>query len=155
MAEVSAAMARQYEAGDRDACLAVFDSNVPRYFRTAERADFGAFVEALPGPYLVLEDERRIVACGGYALREGAGIADLCWGMVARDRHRSGLGRELTRARMDAARRHPGVRELALETSQLTTAFYERLGFEIVDVTPDGYAEGLDRCTMRLRLGEP
>jgi hypothetical protein len=71
---------REYTTGDRDACLAVFDSNVPRFFTPAEREEYAAFLDApLPGPYLVVEDEAGVVVgCGGYALERGTADAHLC-----------------------------------------------------------------------------
>lgn len=150
---------REYTDEDLQACLAVFDSNVPTHFREEERAGFEGYLRELPGPCFVAVDARGdVVACGGHALRDDPpGVADLCWGMVRRDLHGRGIGRRLTLRRLDAARRDPHVAEVALNTSQLTTGFYERFGFRTVDVEPDGYAPGLDRCEMRLsvrRAGE-
>jgi len=140
---------RRYASPDRPGCLGVFDSNVPRYFTDRERTDFELFLDALPGPYLVLVDEAgAVVACGGYAIRPEAGVADLCWGMVHGQRHGNGLGRILTELRIEEAAADPSVHTLELNTSQLTTGFYERLGFEITKVTPDAYGPGMDRCDM-------
>ena len=94
---------RDFVPDDVDACLDVFDSNVPDFFRTEERSDFGAFLDALPGPYLVITDPvGQVVACGGYALGQSDSV-DLCWGMVRRPLHGVGLGHLLTDARLDRA----------------------------------------------------
>ena len=147
---------RPYTPADLEACLAVFDTNVPRYFISKEREEFRAFLENPPGPYLVLEDEQGvIVGCGGHALGDEPGRADLCWGMVRQEKHRRGLGRRLIHARIDAAKADPAVRVIALNTSQLTTGFYERFGFRVTSTEPDGYGPGLDRCEMRLELERP
>ena len=145
---------RPYSPSDRDACLAVFDSNVPRFFITAERAGFASFLDELPGPYIVLTDASGvIVGCGGYAIADDEpGRADLCWGMVRKEKHRRGYGRTLTHARIDAAKRDADVRVIALECSQHTTGFYERFGFRVTKVEPDGFGPGLDRCLMRLEV---
>lgn len=146
---------RRYTPADRPLCLDVFDSNVPRYFTDLERAEFEHFLDALPGPYLVLVDEAgAVVACGGFAIRAEAGVADLCWGMVHGRRHAEGLGRTLTELRIEEAAADPSVHTLALNTSQLTTGFYERFGFEVTKVTPDGYGPGLDRYDMSRRVDE-
>src|SRR5690606_14882619 len=64
--------ARSYSPADRSTCLGIFDSNVPDSFSASERADFEAFLDSLPGPYFVVEDESgRAVACGGYAVNPG------------------------------------------------------------------------------------
>ncbi len=136
----------------RAACVDVFDSNVPDYFLPSERAQFEAFLDDLPGPYFVGESGGRVVACGGIALSDEGGRADLCWGMVHRSVHRRGLGRRLTRYRVEEARGLPGVRQIALQTSQHTKDFYRSLGFEIVEVEADGFGEGMDRLDLRLNL---
>jgi ribosomal protein S18 acetylase RimI-like enzyme len=144
---------REYCATDRDSCLAVFDSNVPSSFLDHERPLFAAYLDDLPGPYLVLEDrDGKVVACGGYAVGRGTASADLCWGMVRLERQGLGLGRLLTELRIRRIREDPALSEVAMNTSQHTRAFYERLGFVTERVTTDGFAPGLDRCDMRLDL---
>ena len=58
--------------------------------------------------------------------------------MVRRSLHRGGLGLRLTEALLEWARSSPDVRVVALNTSQLTTGFYERVGFHVVEVVPEG-----------------
>ena len=145
--------ARSYSPADRSTCLGIFDSNVPDSFRDSERADFEAFLDSLPGTYFVVEDESgRAVACGGYAVNPGTTCADLCWGMVARDRQREGIGRFLTELRLQRIQADPALTEVGLRTSHLTLSFYERLGFIVEDVRQDGIAPGLHLCTMRLKI---
>jgi ribosomal protein S18 acetylase RimI-like enzyme len=149
-------LVRDYTPADREACLDLFDSNVPRFFVPAERAEYAAFLDALPGPYIVLvEEDGRIVGCGGHAVTPGTGVADLCWGMVEQTLHGTGLGRRLTLERLARVRADPAARAVALSTSQHTTGFYERLGFIITRVVKDGFAPGLDQCDMRLDLSAP
>ncbi|MGH7446294.1 MAG: GNAT family N-acetyltransferase [Longimicrobiales bacterium] len=143
--------ARTYSPDDRQACLAVFDTNVPGSFVAAEREQFEEFLDELPGPYLVLEDETgRVTACGGYAIAPGSTTADLCWGMVARDRQGTGLGRMLVEIRVALCCRDSSVIDAALKTSQHTRLFYEKLGFRTERVVPNGIAPGLDSCEMRM-----
>lgn len=148
---------RPYEDRDADACLALFDGNVPMYFARGERADFVRFLarQAGVGTYLVVERGGVVVACGGHTLEEDATTAGFCWGMVERRLHRQGLGRLLTRARLDACRQAGTIARVRLDTSQHTRAFYARFGFRVERITPDGYGPGLDRCDMVLALDAP
>lgn len=146
----SAVAVRDFEGGDRAACMAIFESNVPDFFHATERDEFSGFLDDLPGPYLVLGDGEQIVACGGYAVGDGGAIADLCWGMVRRDLHGRGYGKHLTLLRVGLALEQPGVNAVLLNTSQHTRGFYEGVGFRLVSCAPDGYGPGLDRCDMRL-----
>ena len=145
---------RTYRAEDMAGCLALFDSNTPRFFDVSERDSFVCFLEdqALRWPYQVSELDGRIVGCGGHAVEpDGASVA-LCWGLVDNDPHRRGLGRVLTEGRIAAARGTPGITRVILNTSQHTQGFYARFGFEVETVTPDGFAPGIDRWDMVLRL---
>jgi hypothetical protein len=58
---------RPYSRADKDACLAIFDSNLPQYFTPSGRSLLKRFLDNLPGPFQVLEDaEGTVLACGGY-----------------------------------------------------------------------------------------
>jgi hypothetical protein len=105
-----------YAPDDHDGCLEVFQTNQPLFFTPEELDLFRSFLNALPGPYLVVRDPDR--------------------------------------RRVERITRDGSVREITLNTSQHTLGFYQRLGFEVVEVLKDGYAEGLDRCEMRLVLTE-
>ena len=146
---------RPYALGDLAACLRIFDSNVPTYFASEERAEFREYLEgvnATSQPYLVLVREASVVAGGGLYVEPGGHQARLSWGMVDRAFHGRGLGTILTEARLSLARTIPGVAEVGLETSQHTHGFYEKFGFIVTKVTPDGFGPGLDQWDMTLRL---
>lgn len=122
----------------------MFEANTPAFFDPSERAEFAGFLHD-PGAYLVLTDGRVVVGCGGIA--PCGTTATLTWGMVARDRHRQGLGLQLLQARVDLARA-AGMTALSCETSQHSRGFYERQGFRVTSFTPDGFGPGLDRIAM-------
>ncbi len=146
---------RPYVSADFAACLAIFDSNVPDFFAVAERAEFVAFlagVDASRQPYLVLSRDGLVIACGGLIVAADRHRAGLAWGMVDRACHGQGLGRSLTRARLELARAVPGIAEVTLATSQHTQGFYAGFGFVVSQVTSDGFGAGLDRWDMTLRL---
>ncbi|WP_102128138.1 GNAT family N-acetyltransferase [Deinococcus planocerae] len=145
---------RPFTPTDRAACLALFDSNVPEFFLPPERAEFELWLDkpfdsGEYGEYFVLEDEGRVVACGGVWLdpQHPERPAGFSWGMVARDAHRRGHGSVLLRFRLERLR-ELGAREVHLDTSQHTAPFYARFGFREVRRVPDGYGPGLDRVDM-------
>jgi N-acetylglutamate synthase-like GNAT family acetyltransferase len=140
-------VARPYGRADLATCLALFDSKVPDFFDPAERAEFEAFLDDLPGPYFLLERSGAAVACGGYAVGEES-LAALCWGMVHRDHHGTGIGRHLAALRIEHALEDPAVQRIRMCTSQHTVGFYERMGFETVEVERDGFAPGFHKHEM-------
>ncbi len=144
---------REYEPRDRGACLAVCRSAVPKFIGECEVPLFEAFLDKLPGPYFVVEDGAgQVIACAGYALAPEKRSATLCWGLVHADFHRTGVGRRLLEARIDAIRREAGIDQIELGTSQHTAAFFAKFGFVTFQIRPDGFAPGLDRYDMRLTL---
>ena len=148
-------VSRPYTSADRAACLALFDGNTPRFFAPKERAEFADFLSGAPSadaPYLVLVRDDVLIACGGLNREPDTRHVTLTWGMVDRTLQGQGLGTSLTKARLAAARAMSDVDELRLETSQHTRGFYERFGFEVTKVTPDGFGAGLDRYDMVCKL---
>lgn len=141
---------RDYTPGDRSVCLAVFDSNVPWYFVPHEREEYAAYLDALPGPYFVVEEDC-VVGCGGYAPNADGSIV-LCWGMVRHELHGQGIGKLLLERRLEHICRNQSTAVVTTNTSQHTRAFFEKFGFVCYRVIPNGYAEGLDRCEMRLAI---
>ena len=146
---------RAYQNRDREACLRVFDSNLPMFFAPDEREEFALYLDdpIERGPdaeYLVLEMMNTIVACGGfYVANHEAGLA---WGMVAQHHHREGFGKRLLLERLRRIAARPAAKAILLDTSQRSQGFFARLGFEVVKITEDDYDVGLHRVDMRLEL---
>lgn len=145
---------RPWRAEDRDLGEALFDSNTPRYFAAIEKADFLAFVDDLPGPYFVLETlDGEALGCGGYAGEpQAASVAALCWGIVRGDLHGHRLGERLLTERLTRIAAQPGFETVRIETTQHSRGFFARYGFVETGHTPDGFAPGMDRVDMTLRL---
>jgi N-acetylglutamate synthase-like GNAT family acetyltransferase len=142
---------RNYSVHDRQSCVQVLDGNTPEFFVPKDRDDFSRFLDNLPGPYFVIEDRGLIVACGGWAM-DAEEVAALTWGMVRRDLHRQGIGRDLLHYRLKAIRADGRAKVVRLRTVPLVQEFFARQGFDVVDVVPNGYGAGLDRVTMALQL---
>lgn len=145
---------RPYRNNDRSACLGLFDSNAPKYFAFEERKDFDSFLDEPKGHYFVMEDDKgEIVACGGYAAhKEETSVAGLCWGMVHRDFHRLGIGYQLLAERLERIAAEPQFSHVRIDTSQHSRGFFERFGFVVKRILPDGFARGLDLVAMELDL---
>ncbi|MCC5054006.1 GNAT family N-acetyltransferase [Xanthomonas campestris] len=145
---------RTYRPDDSDACIELFDANVPKFFNAEERPDFVWFLthQSAAWHYQVVERAGDVVGCAGYAVNADGTTASLCWGMVDPQLHRQGLGTTLLLARLEALRLRAGIERIVLDTSQHTQAFYARHGFVVQQITQDGYGAGLDRWDMALDL---
>ena len=119
-------------------------------FRRIRRGEFARFLDRQIGPLWMVADNGDIMACGGVALdHPEAGIATLCWGMVAADKHRHGIGSALLQHRINyVAAEQPTTRLLRANTTQLAQGFFERHGFVAVQVMTSGYGAALDHVVM-------
>lgn len=144
---------RLYRHTDANACLSIFEGNVPTYFAPEERSDFERFLreQAMACAFQVIERDGRIVACGGLSRRDD-GSAGFCWGMVERALHRQGIGRELALARLHQAEADRSITRITLSTSQHTQGFYAGLGFQVTRVVADGHGAGIDAVEMERRV---
>lgn len=149
---MTTAQPRTFTLNDKQACLALFDANVPRYFDVAEREGFDAFLTGKPQDYLVLEIEGRVIASGGVTWHQNNTIAGLAWGMVTPELQGTGLGQQLLEARLELVRTRGTGKQVVLSTSQHTAGFYARFGFQNTATIPDGFGSGLDEVEMMLRL---
>lgn len=151
---------RPYAATDFAQCLAIFDSNTPKYFAAHERADFAQFIETTTDPYFVVTvvadkqgaGAEQIIGCGGYFLRDEGAVAGFSWGMVANDHHGTGVGRFLMMTRLQRICRETRAQSVVLNTSQHTYGFFAKVGFVVGKITKDGFAPGLDDYEMTLDL---
>lgn len=145
---------RLYSPSDVEQCLSIFGTNCPAYFTPDERSKFMAWLGRHDRfPFYVLENHEEILACGGIYLDDRYKAAGLSWGMVMANHHRQGYGSRLTRFRMQELERvYPEVPHF-LETSQHTAPFYEKMGFSITEVEPDGFGPGLDKVVMYRNKG--
>lgn len=141
------AAVRNYRVGDKAACLALFDSNVPDFFDASERDMFAEFLDAPAGEYFVIERDDRVCGCGGI-VREDRGQARFSWGMVDNGLHGAGLGRLLAEHRLQVIEETGDYSEAELFTTHRVAPFFAKFGFEIQGVEKDGFAPGMDKVQM-------
>jgi len=154
---------RNYRFEDSDACLAVFDSNVPEYFLSSERKAFSQFLKGPdflpprlrehPGSearFYVVEDKDEIVGCGGWYLDDT--VAGLSWGMVDRSRHRQGLGRLLLEVRLKTIREDGRARSVRVRTTPSVQGFFEHFDFRFVRAGVKGIVDEVPLVELLLAL---
>lgn len=139
---------RKYSDSDLEAVIAVFRSNIPKYFGPDEESGLRDFLRDYSVDYYVVEIDDEIVGSGGIALNDDLTVS-LCWGMIRNDHLGTGLGQKLTEFRIAKAREKFEDLPTVIETSQHTEGFYRKFGFVTVERTPNGFAPGIDICKMR------
>ncbi|MBX3281459.1 MAG: GNAT family N-acetyltransferase [Acidobacteria bacterium] len=142
---------RPYRPNDLDAVIAVFRSNIPKYFAESEEQGLRDFLKTdWVDDYYVVELDGEVVGAGGIAYNDLVPpTVSLCWGMIRSDHLGTGLGKALTEFRIQlACQKYPGL-PLTIGTSQHTEGFYKKFGFSTVKYVKDGFGLGIDECKMR------
>jgi len=138
-----------YESKYYNRCLEIIQSNTPKYIDESEHADFENYLSKGEKTYFVVFKKSILIACGGYALNSSKTKAGLSWGLVHRDYHQQGIGRELLHFRIDHIKTHYPSVEIQLETSQHTYKFFVKFGFKLIKIEKNGWAKGLDKYDMK------
>ncbi len=141
---------REYNAGDKAACIAIFDSNIPQYFMAEERQEFEDWLDKEDREvYYVMIDNDEIVACGGIYEDTEQNFVGQAWGMVLNSRHKQGYGKALTQHRIREMEERFSHLDQHLSTSQHTAPSYEKMGYTTTEVIKDGFGPGMDQYKMK------
>lgn len=143
----------KYTPSFRENCIEIFKTNLPKFFAAEELQLFENFLDyEIEENYYVIKTNGLLVGCGGIFFDAKNNEAGLSWGMVHADYHRQGIGKLLTQFRLDLLKKIYPDKSLRIETSQHTAEFYEKNGFSIVDIVPEGFAEGIDKYSMKMEF---
>ena len=150
---------REYKPTDREACFAVYNSNVPVFFAPEELDGFKSWLDSKDKAvlahatnqceyYYVIENDNKIIGCGGFYITQNKQEARMAWGMVENSLHKKGIGRQLLDYCIKQIKLLNPEVSIALYTTQHSYVFFERLGFKVTKIQKDFYLPGMDRYDM-------
>lgn len=143
-------MIRPYAPEDKPQLIALLQLNVPQYFAASEVNDFIEYLDKYLEDYYVIEADGQIVGAGGINYFPEERLARISWDMVHPDWQGQGLGRQLTRFRIDRIKENHDTDVIIVRTTQLVHSFYHKMGFELERVEPDFWAPGFDLYQMKM-----
>jgi len=142
----------KYSSIYREKCIEIFKSNLPTFFAPDELEIFENFLDYnTKYHYFVLIPDGELICCGGIFSNDRTNEAGLSWGMVHAQKHNKGIGKFFTDYRINLLRNLYPNMTYKIETSQHTFLFYQKRGFVTVDITLDGFGEGIDKYIMELK----
>ena len=139
---------REYNEKDQPVILDLLRRNTPRYFAPEEEADLVHYLDHETEYYFVLEYNNEIVGCGGINIVDEGATGRISWDMLHPDYQGKGLGSILLNHRVQKLQAMPRVKAITVRTSQLVYKFYEKNGFELVEIVKDYWAPGYDLYRM-------
>jgi len=143
---------RAYQDSDQADCLAIFRSNVPKYFGEKE---ISGFIESLADPddlFEVLIVDEKIIGVGGIAIIQEREEGRLCFGIIHRDHHKKGFGKLLLERRLERILEYEFVKKITHETGEGTYRFFEKYGFQTLRIDDDPEGIGIDFYQMEKRV---
>ncbi|PBQ33462.1 GNAT family N-acetyltransferase [Sphingobacteriaceae bacterium] len=139
---------RTYTAEDKQQVLNLLRLNTPRYFAPEEEKDFSYYLENELEYYFVLEYEESIVGCGGFNFSGNAAVGKISWDIFHPDYQGKSLGSTLFDYRLKKLEEFTELKTIIVRTTQLVYKFYEKKGFELMEVIENYWAPGLDLYKM-------
>ncbi len=135
---------RDYTPADREACEALYASNVPGAYPESILGECRTFLDEGTSYHLVVEHEGQVVGCGGLELRGEGPFAHLVFGFIHKDFQRKGFGTTLLAARLSLIEHEEEKMTVHVEAGAEVAPLYARIGFELADVKVNRYGPGKD-----------
>lgn len=139
---------RPYHKEDFAAVIQVFETNVPEFFAESELEDLIYYLNHEIEDYFILKSADRLIGAGGINYDEDQITARLSWDFLDKGIQHQGAGKLLTEYRIHYVQQNAAIERLIVRTSQFAEGFYHKMGFEVVERTPNYWAEGFDLVFM-------
>ncbi|GAA4832630.1 GNAT family N-acetyltransferase [Algivirga pacifica] len=144
-------MIRPYHPDDYPKVIALMQANTPAYFAEEEITDLEDYLKQHIEDYFLFEEEGEILGAAGINYFPEQQEARLSWDFVHPDAHGKGIGKQLTLFRLKHIQSQKLYSNIIVRTSQLAYQFYEKMGFTLLFVKENGWAEGYHLYHMQLR----
>lgn len=138
---------REYKAQDKEAVLNLLRLNTPKSFSAEEESDLVYYLENEIEFYFVLEVDGKVVGSGGINFSNGKTTGVISWDILHPSFQGKLLGSALLNYRLKKLKQLE-VEKIIVRTSQLAHKFYQKLGFKLIEIVDDYWAEGYHLYSM-------
>jgi [ribosomal protein S18]-alanine N-acetyltransferase len=139
---------REYKSSDKQTVLNLLRLNTPGYFSPQEESDLVYYLENEIEYYFVVEINKQTVGSGGFNFSGDKTTGIISWDILHPDFQRKSIGSILLKYRIVKIKEFKDVQKVIVRTSQLSYKFYEKLGFKLIDILKDYWADGYDLYKM-------
>ena len=143
-------MIREYSNKDKPKVIELLRKNTPKYFDISEENDFENYLENEIEDYYVFEENSKIIGAGGINYFTEQKVARISWDMIDPRYQGNGIGKKLTKYRINHLNSNSKIESIIVRTTQLVYKFYEKLGFELEKVEKDFWAKDFDLYQMKM-----
>ncbi|TXH20060.1 MAG: GNAT family N-acetyltransferase [Chitinophagaceae bacterium] len=141
---------RAYNKADKAALLELLKLNTPFHFAPEEANDFNDYLDHETELYYVVLYHDKIVGCGGINFAEAQSIGRISWDIINPQYQGKKIGTKLLKHRINVLLSLSSVKRVTVRTSQTAYTFYQKQGFETIEMIKDYWAKGFDLYRMEL-----
>ncbi|MBU2949649.1 GNAT family N-acetyltransferase [Tamlana agarivorans] len=145
-------MIRKYTKKDRHQVITLLRQNTPKYFASSEETDFENYLKNEVEDYFVYEQNSIIIGTGGINYFPTEKTARLSWDMIHPKHQGKGIGKALTQYRINYLLENQNIEFIVVRTTQLAFQFYEKMGFMLMSIEKDYWAENFDLYEMKMPI---
>lgn len=135
-----------------DSLISILRRNTPAFFSAKEEADFIHYLNFEIEDYYVVLVGDTVVGAGGINYSPNAHEAIISWDMILPEYQRKYVGTRLLIHRLNRIQENKTISKVIVRTSQYAHQFYQKYGFELVDVKRDYWDKGFDLYFMEKQL---
>lgn len=95
---------------------------------------------------------KKLVGCGGINFSDNRMTGKISWDILHPEYQGKSLGTYLLEYRIKKLKSIDSVQRITVRTSQLAYKFYEKRGFELLEVKKDYWARGFDMYRMEYKI---
>lgn len=139
---------RNYRESDFNSVIELIRLNTPTYFSVEEEKDLADYLKNAIEDYFVIELNHQVVGAGGINYSEDKKKGIISWDMIHPEFQGKSLGKMLLEYRITILKEIKSIEKISVRTSQLTYPFYEKSGFELINIEKDYWAKGFDLYEM-------
>ncbi|MEX1189604.1 MAG: GNAT family N-acetyltransferase [Bacteroidia bacterium] len=140
---------RPYKTSDKGFLIEIFKKNIPEFFAPEELSEFIEFLEVHHKDYLTIEVENRVVGGLGHEHRVSDASGRINWVFIHPQYKGLGFGKDACLHCMTLLTSNPSIEKLLVRTSQHAAGFFKSLGYEVMSIEKDYWAEGFDLYLMK------
>lgn len=142
---------REYEVADKNEVMNLIKLNTPKYFATNEETELCNYLENERELYYVVLIDNKIVGCGGINFVDNNATGKISWDILHPDYQRKSLGTKLLKHRIEKLKSMKNIQKITVRTSQVAYGFYEKHGFDLIEIKKNYWAEGFDMYNMEYK----
>ncbi len=136
----------------KEAVIALLDQNIPDYFAAEEKEDLIRYLENEIEEYFLVEFDRKIIGAGGINFLNNKTQGRISWDIIHPNYQGKGVGSTLLKYRIQILEKYKGITEIIVRTSQLAYMFYEKNGFDLLEIKKEYWAKGFDLYLMQYKI---